>query len=146
MVAATVARTLADAPPSFQDLEESLTCQCGCGLTVHACNHLQCPSAIPLREEIRAQIQLGKNKQAILTYFTEKYGEKILSSPTATGFNLVAWILPFAMVGAGTLFVGIVVVRWTARGRAREAQAPLPTPVASQYEKIIEKELKDFDA
>ena len=145
LVAVTVARTLADAPPSFQDLEESLTCQCGCGLTVHACDHLQCPSAIPLREEIRAQIQLGKSKKAILTYFTDKYGEKILSSPTVTGFNLVAWILPFAVVAAGTVFVGIAVVRWSARGRAREAQAPSPPP-ASQYDKLIEKELKDFDA
>ena len=43
-------------PPTFQELEESLTCQCGCGLTVHSCNHLQCPSALPLRQEIREQM------------------------------------------------------------------------------------------
>jgi len=47
------------AGPSFTALEAALTCQCGCGLTVHSCNHLQCPSAIPLRKEIRAQIRKG---------------------------------------------------------------------------------------
>src|SRR5262249_58086172 len=27
------------AAPTQQEVEESLTCQCGCGLTVHSCNH-----------------------------------------------------------------------------------------------------------
>src|SRR6185436_12806758 len=35
-----------------QEIEESLTCQCGCGLTVHSCNHLQCPSGEPIKKEI----------------------------------------------------------------------------------------------
>jgi len=78
------------------DLEEGLTCQCGCGLTVHACNHLQCPSGIPLKQEIASQLALGKTREEILSYFSGKYGEKILSAPTTTGFNIVAWVMPFA--------------------------------------------------
>ena len=134
-------------PVSFQDLEESLTCQCGCGLTVHSCNHLQCPSAIPLREEIRAQMNEGKDKAAILAYFSNKYGEKILSAPTAVGFNLVAWVTPFVVVGLGGVFLGIAVKRWSARSRSAEAPVavpPAPQP-ASPYNKVLEKELKDFD-
>src|SRR5437867_10393296 len=84
-------------PVSFQDIEESLTCQCGCGLTVHSCNHLQCDSAMPLRAEIRAQIDAGKDKDTILAYFSGKYGEKILSSQTASGFNVLAWVPPFGL-------------------------------------------------
>lgn len=129
-------------PVSFQDIEESLTCQCGCGLTVHSCNHLQCPSAIPLREEIRAQMQAGKDKQAILAYFSDKYGEKILSAPTASGFNLVAWIAPFVMVLLGGVFVGLAVMRWSRRRAAPPPVHPVPP---SPYEKILEKELKNFD-
>lgn len=143
-----VPASLGGTPPSFQDLEESLTCQCGCGLTVHSCNHLQCPSAIPLREEIRAQMKMGKDKEAILAHFSNKYGEKILSSPTTTGFNLVAWIVPFAMVILGGVFVGIVVMRWSGRGERTPAAAQ-PPPVAhapSPYDKVLEKELRDFDA
>ena len=131
---------------SFQDIEESLTCQCGCGLTVHSCNHLQCPSAIPLREEIRAQMNAGKDKTAILAYFSEKYGEKILSAPTAEGFNLVAWVAPFVVVGLGGVFLAFTLRRWSARSRLPASEAVPPASAASPYNKILEKELKDFDA
>jgi cytochrome c-type biogenesis protein CcmH len=131
---------------SFQDLEESLTCQCGCGLTVHSCNHLQCPSAIPLRAEIREQMAQGKNKTAILAYFKDKYGEKILSAPTTTGFNLIAWIAPFVVIGVGGVFLGITLKRWSGRGRPAPEVGPAPPPQPpSPYNKILEKELKDFD-
>ena len=136
------------APPvSFQELEESLTCQCGCGLTVHSCNHLQCGSAIPLREEIRAQMNEGKDKEAILAYFAGKYGEKILSAPTTSGFNLVAWVTPFVLLALGGLFVGIMLIRWSARGRlAPDAATPPAAHAPTAYSKVLEKELKDFDA
>jgi cytochrome c-type biogenesis protein CcmH len=135
-------------PVSFQDIEESLTCQCGCGLTVHSCNHLQCPSAIPLRQEIREQMREGKDKAAILAHFADKYGEKILSAPTTQGFNLVAWIAPFVVVLLGAVFVSLTVARWTRRSRAAPTATPPPAPIqgASPYGKILEKELKEFDA
>lgn len=139
-------RALGVVPLSVQELEESLTCQCGCGLTVHSCNHLQCGSAIPLREEIRAQMNEGKDKNTILAYFADKYGEKILSAPTTSGFNLVAWITPFVVLGLGGLFVGVTLMRWSARGRPAEAAKPSAPQSTSPYGKILEKELKDFDA
>jgi cytochrome c-type biogenesis protein CcmH len=140
--------TVSATPASFQDVEESLTCQCGCGLTVHSCNHLQCGSAIPLREEIRAQMKEGKDKEAILAYFSVKYGEKILSSPTTSGFNLVAWVTPFVLLGVGGVFVGVTVIRWTGRGRAAPVSTvpPPPPAAATPYEQILEKELKEFDS
>jgi cytochrome c-type biogenesis protein CcmH/NrfF len=137
---------LAAAVVSFQDLEESLTCQCGCGLTVHACNHLQCPSAGPLREEIRAQMALGKSKAEILAYFRNKYGEKILSAPTTTGFNVVAWVMPFALVILGGLIVGLAIMRWSGRAQQESPAEQGPARPPSPYDKILERELKDFEA
>jgi cytochrome c-type biogenesis protein CcmH len=140
------AQTGPAADVSFQEIEESLTCQCGCGLTVHSCNHLQCPSALPLRAEIREQMALGKDKAAILAHFEEKYGEKILSAPTVEGFNLLAWTIPFVLVAVGALFVGLTVRHWAKR-RAATVQRPVrPTVPASPYSEVLEKELKDFDA
>lgn len=131
---------------SFQDMEESLTCQCGCGLTVHACNHLQCGSAIPLRQEIRAQMDLGKSREDILAYFKGKYGEKILSAPTTAGFNILAWITPFVLVGLGGLFVAITIMRWSARSHTAPATETVPGPRAeSPYDKILDKELKELE-
>jgi cytochrome c-type biogenesis protein CcmH len=146
LVAPPVAR--AAESPSFQALEESLTCQCGCGLTVHSCNHLQCPSALPLRREIREQMALGLDRPTILAHFADKYGEKILSSPTTTGFNLTAWITPFAVVAVGFAIVLLTLLRWR-RGRRPAPPAPLAPvdgPRSSAYEKILERELNEFDS
>lgn len=135
--------------PTFQELEESLTCQCGCGLTVHSCNHLQCPSALPLRQEIRDQMAKGLDKATILGHFADKYGEKILSSPTTTGFNLTAWIMPFAVLLIGSGIVMLTLLRWR-RGRRRVAQpaplAPVDGTGSSPYEKILERELSELDS
>src|SRR5438093_2063285 len=49
-----------------QEVEESLTCQCGCGLTVHACNHLQCPSGEPMKKEIAERLARGEDRETIL--------------------------------------------------------------------------------
>ena len=147
--APTLAAVAADTGPSFSELEESLTCQCGCGLTVHSCNHLQCPSAIPLRAEIREQMALDKSKAEILAHFRDKYGEKILSSPTTRGFNLLAWTLPFVAVAVGGLLIVLVVRRWV---RQREARGPAPAPAAATeaapsaaYRDLLERELRDLD-
>jgi cytochrome c-type biogenesis protein CcmH/NrfF len=131
---------------TFQEVEESLTCQCGCGLTVHSCNHLQCPSALPLRAEIREQMALGKSKEEILAYFGTKYGEKILSSPTTEGLNLFAWITPFLLVAIGGTFVVLTVRRWVNRRTQAPVARATTTPMASPYREVLEKELKDFDA
>lgn len=145
VLACAVGRALAEAP-TFQELEESLTCQCGCGLTVHSCNHLQCGSALPLRDEIRAEMAAGKDKVAILAHFREKYGEKILSSPTTSGFNLAAWVTPFVMVALGGLLIGLMVLRWGRRGGGDTHPAPAGAPPASkEHQKILERELERFD-
>ncbi len=135
--------------PTFQELEESLTCQCGCGLTVHACNHLQCPSALPLRQEIREQMALGGDTAQILGHFQDKYGEKILSSPTTRGFNLTAWTMPFVILAAGTAFVMLTLRRWR-RATDRVPRAAPPTAAApptelSANERTLERELERFD-
>jgi cytochrome c-type biogenesis protein CcmH len=141
-------RVLASAPVTFQELEESLTCQCGCGLTVHSCNHLQCPSALPLRQETREQMAQGLSKEVILAHFAGKYGEKILSAPTTTGFNLTAWVMPFVVLILGAGFVSLTLLRW--RRGARRPQPVALTPVesarSSAHEKILEQELKQLDS
>ncbi|MGD9762266.1 MAG: cytochrome c-type biogenesis protein CcmH [Candidatus Binatia bacterium] len=140
----------AAAAPSFQELEESLTCQCGCGLTVHACNHLQCPSAIPLREEIRAEMAKGLDRDAILAHFEVKYGEKILSSPTARGFNLAAWVTPFILLTLGAAFVTVTLRRWRRASAAPSSPPEGPRGLApappTDLERQLERELRDFDA
>jgi cytochrome c-type biogenesis protein CcmH len=116
-----LAFTAAAAMVTTKEIEEALTCQCGCGLTVHSCNHLQCGSGIPLKQEVLTMVSQGLARDEILVRFRDKYGEKILSSPTTEGFNLTAWVLPFVVLGIGVVVVLGTVRRWTVVARADEA-------------------------
>ncbi len=134
--------------PSFQEIEESLTCQCGCGLTVHSCNHLQCGSALPLRQEIREQMAKGLSRDEILAYFQQKYGEKILSSPTTSGFNLAAWVTPFALLLVGVVFVAFTLRRWRRQGPhppPRDPGAPPSGAPPTALERQLERELRELE-
>ena len=125
-----------------QDVEESLTCQCGCGLTVHACNHLQCPSGEPMKKEIAERIARGEDEPTILSAFRTRYGEKVLSSPTFAGFNWLAWVTPFAAVLAGTVGVALVIRRWSHRPPPPPPAAPAGDP---ELRRRLEKELAELD-
>ena len=128
-----------------QEVEEALTCQCGCGLTVHSCNHLQCGFAIPAKQEVAQQLSEGKKRDEILSSFVARYGEKVLSAPTTSGFNLAAWITPFLAVLIGAVLVGIVSFRW-ARNRSQTAPDTSPLSAeANQYQARLKKELDTFD-
>jgi cytochrome c-type biogenesis protein CcmH/NrfF len=119
---ALLAAAPASAGPTQQEVEESLTCQCGCGLTVHSCNHIQCGSGEPIKKEISERLARGESKEQILAAFTQKFGEKVLSSPTFAGFNWFAWVTPFA-----ALLVAAMVLTLTIRRRAH-ATADLLAP------------------
>ena len=134
----------ADDAPTQHEIEESLTCQCGCGLTVHSCNHLQCPSGDPIKKEIAERLARGESKETILQAFRERYGEKVLSSPTFRGFNWLAWITPFAVVLSGALVMSLVIRRWV---RAPHAPA-IPSPPSAGDDPLrqrLARELEEFD-
>ncbi len=131
------------------EIEESLVCQCGCGLTVHACNHLNCPSGIPIKEEVARRLAAGETKEQILAHFAERYGEKVLSAPTLRGFNLVAWIAPAVFVLLGGGMAAFVARRW----RRQSAPSGLPAPSAlpagghdDPYREQLAREMREFDA
>lgn len=127
---------------TIQEVEEALTCQCGCGLTVHSCNHLNCGSGIPLKQEVATLVSEGLGRDEILLRFRDRYGEKILSAPTTEGFNLTAWILPFVVLGAGVLVVATTVRRWVVRGTGSAAPQPIALVPSDADRQRLEEELR----
>jgi cytochrome c-type biogenesis protein CcmH len=128
-----------------QEVEEALTCQCSCGLTVHSCNHLQCSFAVPRKQEIAASIAEGKGKEEILTAYMTQFGEKVLSAPTTTGFNLAAWLTPFLALILGGVVVSLISLRWSRQRALREPKSPLVTEVTDEYRERLKKELERFE-
>ena len=127
------------------EVEESLTCQCGCGLTVHSCNHLNCSSGEPIKAEIAERLARGEDKATILAAFQAKFGEKVLSAPTFRGFNWFAWLVPVA----GVLLAGLVLaVTIRRRGAAHGAVAAVPAaggPANDALRAKLRDELARFD-
>jgi cytochrome c-type biogenesis protein CcmH len=128
-----------------QEIEEALTCQCSCGLTVHSCNHLQCSFAVPRKQEIAAFVAEGKAKEEILTSYVAQFGEKVLSAPTTTGFNLAAWITPFLALLVGGIIVSLISLRWSRKRATEEPKQTVVTEVSDEYRDRLKKELERFE-
>jgi cytochrome c-type biogenesis protein CcmH len=77
-------------------------------------------------DDLKAAIAAGKSDREIKDLFVAKYGAVVLAAPSGEGFNLVAWIAPFAVFGAALLGTVLLVRRWASRpeGRTQAAGGP----------------------
>ncbi len=123
----------ADVDARFNDLGHKLMCKCGCNQVLLECNHVGCTYSDRMREELTAALQRGDSDDLVLQAFVQKYGATVLAAPTTTGFNRVAWIMPFAALGAGIFAVVYVVRVWKARQPAPATAAP-PDAAAPQLD------------
>lgn len=72
-------------------------------------------SAWDLKEEALALLEAGLSRAEVLAYFEEEYGPAILLQPPRTGAGYLAYVMPFAFIGAGGL-----VLQWFLLRRRRE--------------------------
>ena len=101
-----------DAGSRYLDLNHRLMCTCGCAEILGECNHVGCQSSGRELAELSAGIAGGKSDKEILNSFATKYGATVLAAPTTEGFNLVAWIAPFAVLAAALLGTILLIRRW----------------------------------
>ncbi len=114
----------ADSDARFNSMGHQLMCMCSCNQVLLECNHVGCTFSSRMRDELSAGIARGDNNSLILQSFVQKYGNVVLAAPTTTGFNRIAWIMPFAVFGLA-VFLTIWLVRlWKSRAVAQ----PVPSP------------------
>jgi cytochrome c-type biogenesis protein CcmH len=99
----------------FKDLGHRMMCACGCNQILLECNHVGCTYSDKMRNQLLAGLDKGNNDDLILQGFVQEYGPTVIAAPTATGFNRVAWIMPFAALAFGIAFVVYVVRAWKNR-------------------------------
>lgn len=130
-----------DAGSRFNDLGHRLMCTCGCAQLLGECNHVGCTESGRARNELSAAIAGGKSDKDILTMFSAKYGATVLAAPTTHGFDLVAWVAPFAVFGAALLGTILLVRRWVTSpaGKAQAAQLAKPGNQDPETEALREK-------
>ena len=105
----------ADTDARFNKLGHQLMCMCGCNQILLECNHVGCAYSDRMRNELTAGLERGDSDSLVLQSFVQKYGNTVLSAPTNTGFNVVAWITPFAVFALAS-FIAVWLVRdWKVR-------------------------------
>jgi cytochrome c-type biogenesis protein CcmH len=127
--------------PRFERLGHNLMCECGCGQVLLECNHVGCTTSEQMRSELKLAIDRGDSDDTILAGFVAKYGPAVLSAPTKSGFNLVAWIMPFAIFILALAVVVFVVRAWKRRSTpAQVLQMPAPNADLDEYRRRAREE------
>ena len=128
-----------DASSRFNDLGHRLMCTCGCAQLLGECNHVGCTESGRERNELSTAIAAGQSNDQILAAFAAKYGATVLAAPTTKGFDLVAWIAPFAVFAAALLGVILLVRRWSV-GRTQANAAAEEDPTTKDLREKIRRE------
>jgi cytochrome c-type biogenesis protein CcmH len=104
-----------------------------------------CPSskAQELKDEMRARLEAGESKDAILEDMITRYGEQYRAVPLFAGFGVFVWVVPI-----GFVLVGLTVAVLVSSGRKKSEQAPLSanhSPASEDAVKKLQQELASLD-
>lgn len=106
----------ADSPDTrVNTLGHQMMCMCGCGQILSECNHVGCTYSSRQLAEVREMVLRGDNDATIKDAMVQKYGTTVLAAPTTSGFNIVAWIMPFAIFVLALAAVVLVIRAWKRR-------------------------------
>ncbi len=128
----------------FTSLGHKLMCVCGCSQVLLECNHVGCTYSDRMRGELMASIDRGENDDLALQDFVQKYGPTVLAAPTATGFNRVAWIMPFLALVLGVMTTIFIVLAWRKRPALAAPGGVLPVS-GVELERFRTQARKDTD-
>jgi cytochrome c-type biogenesis protein CcmH/NrfF len=128
----------------FKDLGHRMMCVCGCNQILLECNHVGCTYSDKMRDQLMAALDKGNNDDLILQGFVQEYGPTVIAAPTTTGFNRVAWIMPFAALAFGITFVVFVVRSWKNRPTPALADG-IASPRGGELDEFRRKARKETD-
>lgn len=138
------------AASKMANLENALMCKCDdkCGKVLINCT---CDTSKKTRKVLMSKLESGLTVDQIVQQYVDKYGETILSAPTKSGFNLSAWIMPFAALVIGGLGVRKVIRSWIRPDKKDvdengEATASETEPSSGKYSNKLRDELDRLDS
>ena len=108
----------------IHQLSQQLMCPVCDGQTL---DQSQAQLSEDMKTVIRQKIEDGDSNQQIRDYFVERYGEIVLASPDAGGFNLIAWVMPGVIFLGGALLVGNAFLNMRRRNRPNTDRSEVST-------------------
>jgi cytochrome c-type biogenesis protein CcmH/NrfF len=143
-LAMTILPAAGDNSTRIERLGHRMMCACGCNQILLECNHVGCTYSSTMRDELVSAVNAGNGDGAVLQSFVEKYGSTVLAAPTNSGFNRVAWLMPYVALAIGVAGVVLVVRNW----KTRPMPAPAgnsPTPRSSDLDRFREQARRETD-
>lgn len=129
-----------DTDARFNRLGHGLMCMCGCNQILIECNHVGCSYSDRMRQELMAALQRGDSDSLVQQSFVQKYGNTVLAAPTTTGFNRVAWIMPFMVFALALSGVVALVRAWKSRPAAAGVHPELSPEQLTAFRERARKE------
>ncbi len=127
------------------EISDQLICQCGCTLVLTNCTHSECMSRDAMLTFIEQKLTEGQSGEQIIQAFVTQYGEQVLSSPPKKGFNLMAWITPFAAILLGAVVIFIALKKWVRQGHQIQPDSTDDNDeMNEEYQRRLDKELSEF--
>jgi cytochrome c-type biogenesis protein CcmH/NrfF len=130
------------AHPTQDELEAMLVCP-SCHVPLDESNS---PVAQQMKAYIAKRIAQGATRSQIVDELVgppNNLGTGVLGVPRTHGFDLIAWVLPFAGIALGAVCIGAAAWWWSrTRGTAEPVAAPALDPAV---ERRIDDELARFD-
>lgn len=102
----------------------------------------------PVADQIRSNLfrwcARGYTADRVRSVLVAQFGEEVLAAPPAQGFDLLAWVVPAAVLAGGAAVAAAVVAAWS-RSRGREGGGAAPAASDPSLEARIDSDLAGFD-
>jgi cytochrome c-type biogenesis protein CcmH len=97
-----------------------------------------------MRAELRRMHRQGLTEQQVLDRMVSQFGEEVLAAPPKRGFDLLAWLVPAAVLLAGASVAAVLALLW-ARSRPDGRGPPPGSGSDSLMEARIDQELEAYE-
>jgi cytochrome c-type biogenesis protein CcmF len=130
-----------------KQMQYEIRCTCGaCGhASIGECRKDPCETSHKMRGELAALVDQKKSRSEIIDWFVTTYdSQEMLGAPLDTGFNRLAWLLPWAVGATGAVMVGFAAMKWSRRHDDDETESGAAA-ADRELDERLDDELRNLD-
>lgn len=102
--------------------------------------------ALGLQQQIRTFHDRGWTEQQVRDYFVKQYGPEVLAAPPKRGFDLLAWVVPAAVLLGGAAVAVALAMAWSrTRGGGGGPEGGDVVVVDEAMARRIDREVEELD-